>query len=345
MASGDGEHARHARPVRGEPACSGPGRTLDRAMIKALLSSILIVSAAVQAADPKKTFTNPTDAGPDFAAQGEYLGSGIAAQVIAMGDGTFHIVGFAGSLPGGGDSEKKKEADGKWDGDKVVFSSEGVTGQIQGNELTATDTEGTKFVLNKTERKSPTLGAKPPEGATVLFDGTNAEAWAGGKMDADGNLQAGTLSKREFGDCQLHVEFRTPFMPGARGQARGNSGVYLQNRHEVQVLDSFGLSGENNECGGIYSKHRPKVNMCFPPLSWQTYDIDYTAARYDAAGKKTTNAKLTVRHNGVLVHEGAEVDSATTAAGLKDGPGTGPIQLQNHGNPVVFRNIWIVEKK
>jgi hypothetical protein len=87
------------------------------------------------------------------------------------------------------------------------------------------------------------------------------------------------------------------------------------------------------------------VNMCFPPLSWQTYDIDYTAARYDADGKKTANAKFTVRHNGVLIHENAEVDGATTAAGMKEGPGPGPIQLQNHGTPVVYRNIWIVEKK
>ena len=313
-------------------------------MIKALLYSALIVSATVQAADSKNTFTDPAKAGPDFAVQGEYTGPGVAAQVIAMGDGAFHVVGFAGSLPGAGESERKKEADGKWEGTKVVFSAADVSGQIEGTVLTATDAEGTKYVLNKTERKSPTLGAKPPEGATVLFDGTNAEAWSGGKLDADGNLQAGTLSKREFGDCQLHVEFRTPFMPNARGQARGNSGVYLQNRHEVQVLDSFGLSGENNECGGIYGKHRPKVNMCFPPLSWQTYDIDYTAARYDATGKKTSNAKLTVRHNGVLIHENAEVDVATTAAGQKDGPGAGPIQLQNHGNPVVYRNIWIVEK-
>ena len=314
-------------------------------MIKALLCTALIVSATVHGADSKNTFTDPASAGPDFVAQGEYTGPGVAAQVIATGDGTFHVVGFSGSLPGAGESERKKEADGKWDGNKVVFSGTDVTGQIEGKVITATDSDGTKYVLNKTDRKSPTLGAKPPEGATVLFDGTNAEAWSGGKVDADGNLQAGTLSKREFGDCQLHVEFRTPFMPNARGQARGNSGVYLQNRHEVQVLDSFGLTGENNECGGIYSKHRPKVNMCFPPLSWQTYDIDYSAARYDAAGKKTSNAKLTVRHNGELIHENAEVDSATTAAGLKDGPGTGPIQLQNHGNPVVFRNIWIVEKK
>ena len=85
--------------------------------------------------------------------------------------------------------------------------------------------------------------------------------------------------------------------------------------------------------------------MCYPPLSWQTYDIDYTSARYDAEGKKSSNAKITVRHNGVVIHENAEVDGATTAAGQKDGPSAGPIQLQNHGNPVVYRNIWLVEKK
>jgi hypothetical protein len=314
-------------------------------MTKLLLTSVLALALAAHAADSKATFTNPADAGPDFAIQGEYEGSEVAAQIIALGDGKFRAVGFAGGLPGSPESKKQTEAEGERVGDKVTFEKDGTRAEISGGKLTATNPEGKVFNLSKVERKSPTLGAKPPEGAVVLFDGKNADAWKGGKVDSEGNLQAGTVSKQEFGDCQLHVEFRAPFMPAARGQGRGNSGVYLQNRHEVQVLDSFGLKGENNECGGIYSKHKPKVNMCYPPLSWQTYDIDYTSARYDAEGKKSANAKITVRHNGVLIHENAEVDSATTAAGQKDGPGAGPIQLQNHGNPVVYRNIWLVEKK
>lgn len=315
-------------------------------MTKLLLSSVLAISTAVHAADSKSpTFTNPADAGPDFAIQGEYVGSEVAAQVIALGDGKFRIVAFTPGLPGTEGSEKRVETEGQREGEKVVFEKDGRRAEIANGQLLATHKDGTRFELTKTERVSPTVHAKPPQGAIVLFDGTNTDAWKGGKVDGEGNLQAGTLSKQEFGDCTLHVEFRTPFMPNARGQARGNSGVYLQNRYEVQVLDSFGLSGENNECGGIYSKHKPRVNMCFPPLSWQTFDIDYTAARYGADGNKTAKAKLTVRHNGVLVHENAEVDGQTTAAGKKEGPETGPIQLQNHGNPVAYRNIWIVEKK
>ncbi len=113
-------------------------------------------------------------------------------------------------------------------------------------------------------------------------------------MTDDGLLIAGATSKQKFGDCQLHVEFLLPFMPASRGQARGNSGCYLQGRYEVQMLDSFGLAGEDNECGGIYGIRAPDTNMCFPPLSWQTYDIDYTAAKYED-GKKVKNATITVR--------------------------------------------------
>ena len=132
-------------------------------------------------------------------------------------------------------------------------------------------------------------------------------------------------------------------MPTARGQARGNSGVYLQGRYEVQVLDSFGLAGEDNECGGIYQVSRPRVNMTLPPLQWQTYDIDFTAARFDSAGEKTANARLTVRHNGVLIHDDLELPG-TTGGGDPEGPEPGALHLQDHWNPVFYRNVWVLPR-
>ena len=199
--------------------------------------------------------------------------------------------------------------------------------------------------LSRVERKSPTLGAKPPAGATVLFDGTSADSWNGGRVTEDGLLMAGCTSKPSFRDFSLHLEFQTPFMPAARGQGRGNSGVYLQNRYELQVLDSFGLEGLDNECGGFYSIKAPAVNMCYPPLAWQTYDIDFTAARFDDAGKKTKNAVVSARHNGVPIHDNFELPKLTPGGLPQESPGEGPFQLQDHGNPVRYRNIWVVEKK
>ncbi len=311
-----------------------------------LLSILAVVTLTAHAAESdSQSFTDPAQAGPDYPFQGEYIAEGSAAQVIALGDGKFKVVGFAKGLPGQDpEVEKKVEVNGQREGDRVVFDDNGWKGVLTGTTLTGTNDEGQTFVLKKTERKSPTLGAKPPQGAIVLFDGSNADAWEGGTLDANGNLKCGVKSKQAFGDCTLHVEFRTPFMPAARGQGRGNSGVYLQDRYEVQVLDSFGLKGENNECGGIYTVAAPKVNMCFPPLTWQTYDIDYEAAKYDADGKKIAQPTMTVKHNGVLVHDHVKVDHTTTAAGRPEGADKGPIQLQNHGNPVVYRNIWIVDK-
>jgi len=311
--------------------------------IRIFTAAAFVFASTAFAADP--TFLEPAEAGPDFAVQGEYAGEGCAAQVIALGDGKFHIVGWDKGLPGTvADFEKKVEVDAKRDGEKVVFDGNGWKGEIVGDQLKGTNDEGKSWTLKRTLRVSPTLGAKPPAGAIVLFDGTNADAWEGGKMDERKLLAGGTKSKQAFGDCTLHVEFRTPFKPFARGQGRGNSGIYVQYRYETQVLDSFGLKGENNETGGIYSVAAPKLNMCLPPLSWQTYDIDFQAAKFDG-GKKVKNAVMTVKLNGVLVQDRTELPRTTTAAGRGEGPEPAPIQLQAHGNPVFYRNIWIVEKK
>jgi hypothetical protein len=102
------------------------------------------------------------------------------------------------------------------------------------------------------------------------------------------------------------------------------------------------LEGLDNECGGIYSIDRPRVNACFPPLSWQTYDIDFTAAKYDDAGDKTKNGRITVRHNGIVIHDGIELKHGTPGF-HPEGPGPDSLYLQDHGNPVVYRNIWVVE--
>src|SRR5690606_9010442 len=149
-----------------------------------------------------------------------------------------------------------------------------------------------------------------------LFDGTNTDRWKDAKTSDDGLLMPGTTSIETFGDHRLHIEFRLPYQPEDRGQARGNSGIYLQGRYEVQMRDSFGLEGKDNECGGIYSVSAPSINMCLPPLAWQTYDIDFTAAKYDQDGKLQSNPRITVRHNGVVIHDNVELpgERNTTAA-------------------------------
>ena len=226
----------------------------------------------------------------------------------------------------------------------MTFTGEGGSAKIVDGKLKVSDPSGAEIgTLEKIERKSPTLGAKAPEGAKVLFDGTNTDAWMGGKIVEGDLLLAGTRSKDEFQDFTMHLEFRTPFVPKATGQGRGNSGLYLQNRYEVQILDSFGLEGADNECGGFYSIKEPAVNMCLPPLSWQTYDIDFTAARFEG-DKKVKNAKVTIKQNGVPIFEGFELPKITPGGAPQEEPGKGPFVLQAHGNPVTYRNIWVVAK-
>jgi hypothetical protein len=305
--------------------------------------------------DPKQPAITVAEADADFSLQGEYSGEiehdgekvKLGVQVIALGGGKFRAVGYPGGLPGDGwNREKKTQAEAKREGDKVTFKSDKGKGTLQNGLLIIETADGEQVgTLKKVTRKSPTLGRKPPKGAVVLFDGKSPDKFVGGRMTKDGLLMQGVTSKQTFGDVSLHMEFLLSYMPYASEQRRSNSGLYLQGRHEVQILDSFGLEGKHNECGGIYTVKDPDVNMCFPPLSWQTFDVDFTAARFDKDGKKTANARLTVKHNGVVVHDDVEVPKATTGARLKEGPERGPIYIQNHGNPLRFRNIWLVEKQ
>jgi hypothetical protein len=213
--------------------------------------------------------------------------------------------------------------------------------------------------LLKPEDKVDMKSMPAPSGAMVLFDGKKLDGWVkargkpdpapwklvpGGAMEVAGGTDI--MTKQKFaGSFTLHVEFRVPYMPKASGQGRGNSGVYLQGRYEVQVLDSYGLKSKDNDCGGIYSIAAPLVNVCKAPTVWQSYDIEFQSPKC-ADGKKTAPALMTVYHNGVKIHNNVKITTDNTTSGLGGDPcQPGPIMLQDHGNPVQYRNIWLVQMK
>ena len=277
----------------------------------------------------------------------------VEARVVAWGHGTYKV--YVRQLLGEG-KVAKVELDGKSAGDALSLQRQGAKGP-SGPHRTPTvrsrvpSARTASWELKRVVRQSPTLGAKPPEGAIVLLDGKNfaevtkrplkdgsEQEW---KPVADGGIQVpkgGMNSKRRFnGNIKLHVEFNLPLMPEARDQGRSNSGVYLPNGDEVQVLDSFGSpSYKGGGCGGLYAYKDPDAFDQFslaslPPLQWQTYDIEYHVQKKD--GKPTGKPRVTILHNGIKIHDHAEMRNDARVGGL---------HFQDHGNPVQFRNIWVV---
>jgi len=218
------------------------------------------------------------------------------------------------------------------------------------------------FKLKKTEYRSPTLNAEAPSGAIILFDGNGFEHWM--PVDEDrksiiweiedeamrvvsrathGDPSTDIRSRKQFADVFLHLEFQLPFEPDKQGQGRGNSGIFLQDIYEVQILDSFGLEGVWNECGALYEISAPRINMCAPPGQWQTFDILFHAPKFNEAGDKIGNAKTTIHHNGVCVQLDQELPHSTMGPDFPETTNPGHLILQDHNHPVRFRNIWAVD--
>ncbi|HOK08036.1 MAG TPA: DUF1080 domain-containing protein [Candidatus Hydrogenedens sp.] len=301
-------------------------------------------------------------------------GKNFKAQVIAQGNGRYRclllfsqgnepeqrveIKGMkAPSGPAGileQDKEKaKKMAEINFDGDVDFGKNYGgkgkVLGQIKNETFKGTIEQGKEkatFELKRVFLTSPTLGQQPPEGAVVLMDGKSLDKWdvkPHWQLVEDGSAKTVATSlwtKEEYGDGLYHIEFMCPFMPNETGQARGNSGVYIFGRYEVQVLDSFGDLPADNLCGGIYKAATPKVCASLPPLQWQTYDITFTGPKFDENGKKIKNAFITVYHNGILIHDNVELKGPTPGGVSEQETPKGVLMLQDHGDPVRYRNVW-----
>ena len=303
-------------------------------------------AALSRAGDP--AISDPAKVDAAYYYVGEYLGDwqGKPAGVqvsTRKGDSLFYAKLFLGGLPGiGWDGSKPLVFNGNEAGSQLRLVSESGSAQMEvtSSKVTLADVDN-RAEFKKVSRRGVSLGMKPPVGAKILFDGTSTDAFKSASMTSDGLLKAGAETVDPIGSCRLHLEFRTPYMPKSEDQKRGNSGIYIQRRYEVQILESFGQDIVFNGCGALYRQREPNLNMALPPLVWQTYDIFFIAAKFDAEGKKTAPAQISVIHNGVPVHYRTAIASKT-GAGKPEGPEPLPLLLQDHSDPVVYRNVWMV---
>ncbi|MEM9141906.1 MAG: DUF1080 domain-containing protein [Bacteroidota bacterium] len=225
-----------------------------------------------------------------------------------------------------------------------------------------TKPEATEFYEPEVPKVAPGTQGGPPSDAIVLFDGTSLDGWVLAKdttspaqwhLNDDGSMtvadKTGNIrTKQEFGDVQLHIEWRSPAEVQRSGQNRGNSGIYLNGMYEVQVLDqNDNPTYVNGQVGSIYKQHTPLAMASVPSGEWNTYDIIYHAPEFNEEGKKTKSGTLTVIHNGVLVQDHVEIKGTTPYIGWPKNPahGKGPLMLQDHGDNsrVSYRNIWVRE--
>lgn len=305
--------------------------------MKSLVSTGLILALNLSICFAAKRSPVPVWTNAEFATRevehfpmvGEYLSnSGSSAiQATLLKDGDFLVATYQNGLPGAG-----------WD-----------QSAIKSDKL---NPEALKALLKgytKTERTSPTMGKSAPANAILTFpsDLTNV---------SDGLLLAGGKTAKDLGSFHMHLEFMQPFKPGRNpsNQDRGNSGIYIFDNYEIQIIDTFALdldtgnnaiateSANTQWCGALYKMKRPDVHMAYPPLRWQTFDIDFQAPEIDG-GKKVRNARITVVHNGIKIHDNIELKTGTGAGAKRKQLAQGPIYFQDHKNPIIFRNIWATE--
>lgn len=297
---------------------------------------------------------------PGYEFQGEYSGNAgeaynsedsvqVGLQVAVYGENFFRGIVYPGGLPGEhSDTEQEYyTVEGAYEDPSLNLEGDGPFSfrYSDGTFLVLDKDENTLGHLDPRQRESSTLGKEPPQNTTTLFDGTGIELWdEHTEMTDDGLLKQGATTAEKYGDIHLHVEAMLGFMPYHTGQSRANSGIYIQNRYEVQILDSFGLPPTIDGNGSLYNESRPLMNATLPPLTWQTYDIYFRAPRFNEVGNKTENARITAYLNGYLIQDDVELEQGTGAGAEREEVEQAELYLQDHTGPVRFRNIWIIKE-